>query len=133
MKFQKSKRHQSESPNRRGARSVTPKHSRRNLLGRFTPNPTGETKRWYGYKNNRDNQHRHINRKTLFIPNLFVNSAEEGEIENSMEMENNEGNVNLEIKTEEQNEQNNNTEKFTERRSERNRRRPNYYGAIKYC
>ena len=44
MKFQKSKRQQSESSIRRGARSTTSKHSRRNILGRFAPNPTGEEK-----------------------------------------------------------------------------------------
>ena len=73
----------------------------------------------------------------LFVPNLFVNSTEEGEIENSIEIDETEGNLNTNIKTEEINEpinieSENSPEKITERKSERNRRRPNYYGAIRY-
>ena len=75
------------------------------------------------------------------MPNLFVNSAEEGEINNSTEIEPDEGNKESDIKIEEitepQNTENmeveNNSEKITERKSERHRRRPNYYGAITYC
>ena len=37
----------------------------------------------------------------LFMPNYFVNSAEEGEINNSTELEIDEGKINSEIKTEE--------------------------------
>ena len=73
------------------------------------------------------------------MPNLFVNSAEEGEINNSTENEPEEGNKNFELKPEEINGPQNNenivveNEKITERKSERQRRRPNYYGTIKYC
>ena len=99
------------------------------MVTETSPNPTGDEEETVQV--NRDNQPGQLtpayHPENLFIPNLFVNSAEEGEIENSMEVDN-EGNENLEIKIEEQNKTN-----FTERRSERKRRRPNYYGAIKYC
>ena len=130
MEFQKSRRPQSESPWRR---SVTPKHQRRNAQGRFTPDPeteieTTETNQPGASTPMRDTH-------DLFVPNLFVNSTGEGEIDNSLEIDNNEGSENLEIKTEEINEPGNTdleitTDKTTVRKSDRNRRRPNYYGAI---
>ena len=67
----------------------------------------------------------------------MCNSAEEGEINNSTEIDPEKGNKNFEIKSEEingpQNSENTETEneKITERKSERQRRRPNYYGAKK--
>ena len=79
---------------------------------------------------------------SLFVPNLFVNSAEEGEINISTEIET-EGNLNTRIKNEEINEpietettgdveaQLDNTN--LNRKTVRNRRRPNYYGTVRYC
>ena len=128
MKFQKSSRPQSDSPRRRGERSITPKHQRRNALDRFTPNPDEEmdtvtiTEQPGASTPAYESQN-------LSVPNLFVNSTEEGEINNSTEIEPEEGNTNLDIKTEEIND----SELITERKSERNRRRPNYYGAVRYC
>ena len=134
MKFQKSRRPQSESPRRR---SNTPKHQKRNIHGRFTPNHETEIEITETNQPGPGASTPMRDTHDLFVPNLFVNSTEEGEIDNSLEIDNGEGSKNLEIKTEEtesdNTEQINTTEKNTERRSDRNRRRPNYYGTVRYC
>ena len=72
-----------------------------------------------------------------------MNSAEEGEINVSTEIEI-EGNIESYIKREDTHESVNTeivneTETpieittYSERKSERNRRRPNYYGTVRYC
>ena len=140
MTFQKSRRHMSESP-RRGRRSTSPRKQKRNAFGQFTHNTEpeietttvvqpGSTTPAYEPSN-------------LFMPNLFVNSAEEGEINISTEIEP-EGKTNSEIKREENfepadaeidNNLQNTTENqmITEKKPERIRRRPNFYGAVRYC
>ena len=140
MTFQKSRRHMSDSP-RRGGRSTSPRKQKRNAFGQFTHNTEpeietvpitqpGSTTPAYEPSN-------------LFVPNLFVNSAEEGEINISTEIEP-EGNINSEMKREENSEpayaeiENNfqtaaENQVNTERKSGKNRRRPNYYGAVRYC
>ena len=140
MSFQKTRRHLSNSP-RRGERSKSPRKQKRNAFGQFTNSyeepeeetvtvtqPGGETPAYEP--------------TSLFVPNLFVNSAEEGEINISTEIEA-EGNLNTRIKNEEINEpielettgnietQLDNTN--LNRKTVRNRRRPNYYGTVRYC
>ena len=83
MKFQKSRRPQSETPQRR---SVTPKHQSWNAQGRFTPNPEIKIQTTEIYQPGVSTSMRDTH--DLFAPNLFVNSTEEGEIDNSLETDN---------------------------------------------
>ena len=132
MTFQKARRTHSESPRRR---STTPRNQKRNALGRFTTDTettTGEKEQ--PVENEQPGASTPIyETQNLFVPNLFVNSTEEGEIDMD------EGNENLDTKPEiitnetVITEQENHTEKIMERKSGRTKRRPNYYGAIKYC
>ena len=102
MTFQKSRRPQSESPRRR---TTTPKHERRNAQGRITQKPTEQETETVEINQPGPGSSTPM-REThdLFMPNLFINSTEEGEIDNSTETYQNKGNKNLEIKTKETNE-----------------------------
>ena len=140
MSFQKTRRHLSESP-RRGERSTSPRKQKRNAFGQFTTNYT-EPEEETVIANQPGGETPAYEPTSLFVPNLFVNSAEEGEINISTEIES-EGNDYTRIKSEEtqetvNTEYNNNIETNEEninsnRKTERIRRRPNYYGTVRYC
>ena len=88
--------------------NITAKHQRRNALGRCTQNPTEIEVRTTGTTEAETVESQQPGASTpipethdLFVPNLFVNSTEESEIDNSIEIDQEEGTISLDIRTEE--------------------------------